>query len=293
MNRIISLMLAMAIGLLLVSCPMAPPLEPTDSFNPYLSPPAVDSLQATNGQKDTIMLTWDKSEGATSYHIYRIDSDEYGAVNERITGSDSLSALQKRGFALLDVVDGNSYQMKAEPGSSYIFSVVAAKDLGPSVPAKSRMLYSKTGAFAQGSTLGEIRVFGIADARYVNLYWGIDNFYSKLASNEGRKEPLYQDYAFRILYRKAGALTWKDAYAPSNAFSSSMIVSQYGMEPDTDYEFRIDFTVAPDGSSSYTSSSRVFTIKTDRTMTPYKAFDFAVTTDEFGKVELEWKSYPA
>ena len=90
--------------LLLLSCSAAPPVEPTTGFEPYSAPLKPANLTATNGREDTIVLTWDETEGATSYQVWAVDASSYGSESSATTRTESYASLIERGFKLLDVV---------------------------------------------------------------------------------------------------------------------------------------------------------------------------------------------
>ena len=274
------LVLSMA---LLTSCPTAPPLEPTDQLEPYLVPNAPSKVVATNGYDDSITLTWTAVENATSYQVWGIRSTDYGATSGNSSGNTNYSTLEERGFKLLDVVQGTSYTLDETHGISYVFSVVAMRNIGTSASDSSKsMLYSRPSVYVEGSIAGDIIISGMANSSSVVLYWAIEGIESVLDGST-----LYQT-EFSIDYRKSGENEWKTSDLPGydGSFSYQMMASSYDLTPNTSYDFRLDMTVIDGERTVATRQSEVFPLFTDENLVPEPIASISASTDRIDKIEV-------
>ena len=274
------LVLSMA---LLTSCPTAPPLEPTDQLEPYLVPNAPSEVVATNGYDDSITLTWTAVENATSYQVWGIRSTDYGATSGNSSGNTNYSTLEERGFKLLDVVQGTSYTLDETHGISYVFSVVAMRNIGTSASDSSKsMLYSRPSVYVEGSIAGDIIISGMANSSSVVLYWAIEGIESVLDGST-----LYQT-EFSIDYRKSGENEWKTSDLPGydGSFSYQMMASSYDLTPNTSYDFRLDMTVIDGERTVATRQSEVFPLFTDENLVPEPIASISASTDRIDKIEV-------
>lgn len=274
------LVLSMA---LLTSCPTAPPLEPTDQLEPYLVPNAPTDVVATNGYDDSITLTWTAVENATSYQVWGIRSTDYGATSGNSSGNTNYSTLEERGFKLLDVVQGTSYTLDETHGISYVFSVVAMRNIGTSASDSSKsMLYSRPSAYVEGSIAGDIIISGMANSNSVVLYWAIEGIESVLDGST-----LYQT-EFSIDYRKSGEGEWKTSDLPGydGSFSYQMMASSYDLTPNTSYDFRLDMNVIDGERTVATRQSEVFPLFTDENLVPEPIASISASTDRIDAIEV-------
>ncbi len=274
------LVLSMA---LLTSCPTAPPLEPTDQLEPYLVPNAPSEVVATNGYDDSITLTWTAVENATSYQVWGIRSTDYGATSGNSSGNTNYSTLEERGFKLLDVVQGTSYTLDETHGISYVFSVVAMRNIGTSASDSSKsMLYSRPSVYVEGSIAGDIIISGMANSSSVVLYWAIEGIESVLDGST-----LYQT-EFSIDYRKSGENEWKTSDLPGydGSFSYRMMASSYDLTPNTSYDFRLNMNVIDGERTVATRQSEVFPLFTDENLVPEPISSISASTDRIDKIEV-------
>ena len=268
---------------LLTSCPTAPPLEPTDQLEPYLVPNAPSEVVATNGYDDSITLTWTAVENATSYQVWGIRSTDYGATSGNSSGNTNYSTLEERGFKLLDVVQGTSYTLDETHGISYVFSVVAMRNIGTSASDSSKsMLYSRPSVYVEGSIAGDIIISGMANSSSVVLYWAIEGIESVLDGST-----LYQT-EFSIDYRKSGENEWKTSDLPGydGSFSYRMMASSYDLTPNTSYDFRLNMNVIDGERTVATRQSEVFPLFTDENLVPEPISSISASTDRIDAIEV-------
>ena len=254
--------------LLLLSCSAAPPVEPTTGFEPYSAPPKPANLTATNGREDTIVLSWDETEGATSYQVWAVDAASYGSAGATTTRTESYATLIERGFSLLDVVYDTTYTLKEESAnSSYVFSVVAMKSVRGT--GKTNVLYSEPSSFVEGSTVGEIILSAVANSERVALFWDISNLYSVLDNSE-EKTPLYS-YSLTLYRKLSSSSEWNEGeiIGEEDRKRNSAVLRASTLDIDTEYDFRLRLDVTGDDEDVInTIESDVYTITTDSSLVP-------------------------
>ena len=275
--------------LLLLSCSAAPPVEPTTGFEPYSAPLKPINLTATNGREDTIVLTWDETEGATSYQVWAVDASSYGSESSATTRTESYATLIERGFKLLDVVSDTTYTLKGEStNSSYVFSIVAMKSVRST--SSSSVLYSEPSSFVEGSTVGEIILSAVANSEKVALFWDISNLYSVL-DNSSEKTPLYS-YTLTLYSKLSTSTEWNEGetVGEEEKKKNSAVIRSSTLDIDTEYDFRLELDVMDDEGSVINSvESDIYTITTDSSLVPEKVEDIQTTSGlKRNEVTLTW-----
>ena len=261
-KSLLLLTIAMAV-LLLTGCPVAPPTEPMDQYQPYLTPKAVTSLVATNGYDNEITLTWEASPNATGYQIWWIEASNYGAVTNSGNGNYSYEKLQGRGFKFMDVTSDTSYSIKGLPhNKAYVFSVIAMRSIG--TENNKSVLYSDVGTFYEGSTVGDITFTAVPLTDEVVVSWQVSNLYSVLPTVPGTKEALFDDYDFTISYRRQDETEY--AQIPSAKIGKDlyyrMSMMEYGLQLNTDYVFKVSMNVYENGNKITSVDSFEFPVIT-------------------------------
>ncbi len=281
--------------LLFISCPMAPPEDPSGGFNPYLAPSSPTNVSATNGLPNKISLQWEASENATSYQVWMLKSDDYGAVNTSRSTTLSYSNLQERGFKFVEDVTTTKYDLlNQSAGSAYIFAIVAMRDLGASVTAVGqRVLYSNPSVLFEGSTVGGITLSAVATSQTIALYWDVPNIFKTIPSMPGADEPLY-DYAFALEYKLKNAAdvsaNWTSVNGVGKDFHHELSIASDGLSVDTAYEFRISMTVFDaNGAEVTTVRSIKLPVTTETNMVPDKIESVNVTAGSIADgIKLTW-----
>ena len=275
--------------LLLLSCSAAPPVEPTTGFEPYSAPLKPANLTATNGREDTIVLTWDETEGATSYQVWAVDASSYGSESSATTRTESYATLIERGFKLLDVVSDTTYTLKGEStNSSYVFSIVAMKSVRST--SSSSVLYSEPSPFVEGSTVGEIILSAVANSEKVALFWDISNLYSVL-DNSSEKTPLYS-YTLTLYSKLSSSTEWNEGETVGDEEKkrNSAVIRSSTLDIDTEYDFRLKLDVMDDEGSVINSvESDVYTITTDSSLVPERVENIETNSGlKRNEVTLTW-----
>ena len=275
--------------LLLLSCSAAPPVEPTTGFEPYSAPLKPANLTATNGREDTIVLTWDETEGATSYQVWAVDASSYGSESSATTRTESYATLIERGFKLLDVVSDTTYTLKGEStNSSYVFSIVAMKSVRST--SSSSVLYSEPSSFVEGSTVGEIILSAVANSEKVALFWDISNLYSVL-DNSAEKTPLYS-YTLTLYSKLSSSTEWNEGETVGDEEKkrNSAVIRSSTLDIDTEYDFRLKLDVMDDEGSVINSvESDIYTITTDSSLVPDRVEDIVAASGlRRNEVTLTW-----
>ena len=275
--------------LFLLSCSAAPPVEPTTGFEPYSAPLKPANLTATNGREDTIVLTWDETEGATSYQVWAVDASSYGSESAATTRTESYATLIERGFKLLDVVSDATYTLKGEgTNSSYVFSIVAMK--GVRSASSSSVLYSEPSSFVEGSTVGEIILSAVANSEKVALFWDISNLYSVL-DNSAEKTPLYS-YTLTLYSKLSSSTEWNEGetVGDEDKRKNSAVIRSSTLDIDTEYDFRLELDVMDDEGSVINSvESDIYTITTDSSLVPDRVEDIVAASGlRRNEVTLTW-----
>ncbi|MDY4611581.1 MAG: fibronectin type III domain-containing protein [Sphaerochaetaceae bacterium] len=280
---------------LFISCPMAPPEDPMGGFNPYLAPSSPTNVSATNGVPNKIALQWDASENATSYQVWMLKSDDYGAANTSRSTTLSYSNLQERGFKFVEDVTATKYELSNQTaGSAYIFAIVAMRDLGSSVTAVGRrVLYSNPSALFEGSTVGGITLSAVATSQTIALYWDVPNIFKTIPSVPGVDEPLY-DYSFTLEYKLKSAAdvsaNWTSVSGVGKNFHHELNIASNGLSVDTTYEFRISMTVLDENGMEVTTVQSIrLPVTTETNMLPDKIESINITSGSLADgVKLTW-----
>ncbi len=281
-------LLSLLFIILLAACSAAPPTEPTSGFTPHSAPLKPTAVKATNGLRDTIEITWDEVEGATSYQIWAIPATEYGASSTATTREESYSTLIARGFSLVDVVTSEtSYKLKGEStNSSYVFSIVAMKtEKGTS---STSVLYSEPSDFVEGGTVGEIILSAVATEKNVTLSWNISNLYSVL-DNSRYPEPLYS-YRISVLKKISSDTEWEEEeLSDTDTTEQTYSISSSSLNIDTLYDFKLKMKIYSGESEISTVESSVYSITTDDSFTPGRVENIKATSGKKrGEVTLSW-----
>ena len=281
-------LISLSIIILLASCSAAPPAEPTTGFTPHSAPLKPTAVNATNGLRDTIEITWDEVEGATSYQIWAVPATEYGASSTTTNRKESYSTLIARGFKLVDVVTSEtSYKLKGEStNSSYVFSIVAMKtEKGAS---STSVLYSEPSDFFEGGTVGEIILSAVATEKNVTLSWNISNLYSVL-DNSRSPEPLYS-YKLSVLKKISTSTEWEEEeLSDSDVADQTHSIPSSSLNIDTLYDFKIRMKIFSGESEISSVESDVYSITTDDSFTPGRVENIKTTSGKKrGEVTLSW-----
>lgn len=282
--------------LLFISCPMAPPEDPAKGFSPYLAPSSPTNVNATNGVLDKISLQWDASDNATSYQVWMLKSEDYGAVasNSRAM-SLSYSNLQERGFKFVEDVTATKYELTNQPaGSAYVFAIVAIRDLGSSVTAVGqRVLYSNPSALFEGSAVGSVSLSAVATSQTITLYWDVPNIFKTIPTVPGVDEPLY-DHSFSLEYKLKNAVdipaNWHSVDGIGKDFFYELNIASHGLSVDTTYEFRISMSVFDENGVEVTTVQSIrLPVTTETNMIPDKIESIAVTKGSLSdSIRLTW-----
>lgn len=286
-KRILSIL---TISLLLISCPTAPPLDPTDQYEAYMTPSAPESVNATNGYDDTITLSWADVENATSYQVWGIESVNYGAESSSSTVSESYGTLLERGFHFLEDTNLTTYTLDATSGTSYVFSVVALRNIGSSATDSSKtLLYSNPSSYVEGSTAGDVRISGIANSNSAILYWSVDGIESVLSETN-----LYSP-VFTVDYKQSTESEWKEGTiaetgnSTTENFYAQLMASSNNLIPNTNYDFRVNMIVyGSAGNEIARRTSETFTILTDVNLVPENITDISATTNIPDAIEISF-----
>lgn len=285
-----ALLATILIPFLLTSCPAAPPLAPTDGFQPYLAPETPSELKVSNGYRDTISLSWKAVEGATSYMVWATEADQYGTTTQNTVVTETYSKLLARGFELIDIVTEPSCKLSnLEVNTSYIFSIIAMKTMERK-GSNNTVLYSEPSNFAQGSTIGEITLSAVANSKTVTLFWDISNLYSVLDNSKERLS-LY-DYKLSIYKKLNSSNDWGEAKVldSNTAKTQTFSFGASSLEIDTLYDFKIRLEVLNSDNEVITSiESTPFTLTTDTSPTPESVENITATSGLTRKeVTLTW-----
>ena len=286
-KRILSIL---TISLLLISCPTAPPLDPTDQYEAYMTPSAPESVNATNGYDDTITLSWADVENATSYQVWGIESVNYGAESSSSSVNESYGTLLERGFHFLEDTNLTTYTLDATSGPSYVFSVVALRNIGTSATDSSKtLLYSNPSSYVEGSTAGDVRISGIANSNSAILYWSVDGIESVLSETN-----LYSP-VFTIDYKQSTESEWKGGTiaetgnSTTDNFYAQLMASSNNLTPNTNYDFRVNMIVyGSAGNEIARRTSETFTILTDVNLVPENITDISATTNIPDEIEISF-----
>ncbi len=277
--------------ILLASCSAAPPTDPTTGFEPHSAPKKPASVSATNGDDNTIEITWSEVEGATGYQIWAVPASQYGASSEITTRTESYATLIQRGFKLIDVVTSEtSYKLKGESkNSAYVFSVIAMKvERGTS---SSSALYSEPSDFVEGGTVGEIILSATATTESVTLSWNISNLYSVL-DNSKNPAALYP-HTITIMWKPSSSSKWTEEELPlSEDEEHTYTIPSSLLNIDTLYDFKICMKVYSDEALTNKINkveSDIYTLTTDDTFNPGRVENIKTTSGKKkGEVTLSW-----
>ena len=280
------------IGALLTSCPASPPLAPTDGFNPYLAPKAPEMVEVSNGYADSITLSWDSVEDATSYMVWATPTSQYGTQTKDSTVTETYSKLLARGFELVEVVTEPSCKLTGlTPNTAYIFSIIAMKTM-ESKSTTSTVLYSEPSSFVEGSTAGDITLSAVANSKTITLFWDISNLYSVL-SNSKEQQALY-NYKLSIYKKLNSSNDWGEAMNPENNFIKEQYYSfgASSLEIDTAYDFKIHLEILDaNGAVINTIESGTFTLTTDSSPIPESVETISANSGKVrNQVTLTWKA---
>lgn len=273
----------------LTSCPTSPPLAPSDGFNPYLAPKEPSTVEATNGYADSITLTWEKVEDATSYQVWATPVDQYGMVTNATSGTETYYKLIARGFDLVDVVTESSCKLRdLEAGTAYIFAVVAMKDMKDT--RGTTVLYSEPSPFVEGATFGDITLSAVATSETITLFWNISNLYSVL--DESREKNALYNYNVAIYKKLSSSSTWEEdkKLTSDEAKKHSFSLETSSLEIDSSYDFKLRLDVLDtEGNVVNTVESDTFTITTDSTPSPSNVENISATNGlKRHEVTLTW-----
>lgn len=242
MSKNLRAILLVLVAILFISCPAAPPVDPINSSELYLTPSAVKSLTATNGKNNEIRLTWEPAANADSYQVWMIESKDYGTSSESMHGSSvNYAKLQERGFSFIGTVKDTRYDLTdLENNKAYVFAVIAMKNLGSSASIHDRVLYSDVTTFAEGSTIGDISISAISTSQRITVFWDVQNIFSVIPSKAGSSESLY-DYKFSIKYKQSKQKDWNviELEPNSNVFTKDLSYTELGLSLDTQYEIKV------------------------------------------------------
>lgn len=273
---------------LLTSCPTAPPLDPSDQYEAYVIPNTPESVTATNGYEDSITISWQAVDDATSYQVWGIEGENYGTSNSRAIGSESYNTLLERGFNLIEDTSNTNYTLSADSGKSYVFSIVAMRNISSSATSSSKqMLYSNPSEYVEGSVAGDIRLSGIANSNSTVLYYSVDGIESILTGNK-----LYIP-VFSVEYKEMGTGEWKKAIIEGSSdestedFTCTLMASDNQLTANTYYDFRVSMNVlSENGNVITTKTSDTFTLLTDVNLIPESIDDISVSTTISDSVEI-------
>ena len=283
--------MSLLIIILLAACSAAPPTEPTTGFVPYTAPLAPTNVTATNGESDSIEITWDEVEGATSYQVWAIKAEDYGTASRSTSTNETYSSLMARGFELVDVVTDTEYKLKGEStNSSYVFSIVAMKAM-ETFSHGATVLYSEPSDFVQGGTVGEIILSVVANSKIVSLYWDISNIYSVI-NNDEAKDSLYS-YRLSVFKKKTADDEWDEGEIIETGIAStqSFTYQATSLDIDTQYDFKLLLEVLDSDNNVINSvESDEYTVTTDSAIVPESITEISADSGEKkNEVTVSWK----
>ena len=277
---------------LFTSCPTSPPLDPSDQYEAYMIPSSPQQVSATNGYDESITLTWQAVEEATSYQVWGIESKNYGASRGETSskGNESYNTLLERGFRFIEDTDTTSFTLDAMRGDSYVFSIIAMRNIGESASSSTKqMLYSNPSEYVEGSIAGDVRLSGIANSNSTVLYYSVDGIESILTG-----ENLYIP-VFSVEYKASSENEWRKAViADSNDgftrdFICTLMSSDNQLTPNTYYDFRVNMSVErEDGVILASRTSDAFTLLTDVNLLPEAIERISVTRDRSECIEISF-----
>ncbi len=294
-NKALLLGLLILTILLFAGCPMAPPEDPSGGLNYYTSPKQPSNLTSSNGELSKIVLTWDEVEQATSYQVWMIKSNDFGSSTSSRSTTKGYEGLQERGFKFVEDISKTKYEITSLPqGSSYLFSIVAMRDLGESVGSVSdRVLFSAPSALVEGSTVGTISLSAVASTKVITLYWDVPNIYKTLPNVTGTNEYLY-DHSFTLMYKTHSSAdetaNWTSISDITNSFKYDLDIFVNNLQMNETYDFRIVMDVFdPQGQKITTVQSITLPVTTQRNAQPepIEAISATSGTNALG-VHLSW-----
>lgn len=284
-SRPVFLLLILIVSIVFTACP-APSSNLVDTGSePYQKPYVPKNVEATCGEHETITISWDPVDGVNLYIIEGIASSEFGVGQMEEYARTTETSYT---FYLNGAGDGQPYR-NFDASESYIFSVKSYVNFGTA----SDYLISDSSDYAEGCFAPpSIEFHASVTKNSLNLYWNLSNIYSVLSTGS-TPEPLYNP-DFTIEYRKAGDSNWtqitQEQYGGKDPWMfASLNVSEYKLEHDAEYDFRITMNLAENVVNPTTLQSSVFTSKISDDLSVNSVENLSATQGTLSdRIELTW-----
>lgn len=247
--------------LLLVACEVTPVVS-VEAYEPVVVPSTPSGLTATKGLSSSVTVSWDASDNATGYSLWRASSDSYGLDSASSSSVEVYAGLEERGFQhIATVASGTvSYEDTVSSSGVYVYAIVSFRDfsVSPADGRSSGIVYSSPGDFVEGCVLMSddtdlLTVSGVATSSSFTLSWDMGVMYSVLGY-----DALY-DYSYAVGYRLSGDEDWISVEL-DDAQAGSV---EMQLEAASSYEFIVSIDILDDsGAVVNTVTSSVYTFLT-------------------------------
>ena len=284
-SRAVFLLLIPIVPITFTACP-APSSNLVDTGSePYQKPYVPKNVNATCGEHETITISWDPVDEANLYIIEGIASSEFGIGQMEEYARTTETSYT---FYLNGAGDGQPYR-NFDASESYIFSVKSYVNFGTA----SDYLISDSSDYVEGCFAPpSIEFHASVTKNSLNLYWNLSNIYSVLSTGS-TPVPLYNP-DFTIEYRKAGDSSWtqitQEQYGGKDPWMfASLNVSEYKLEHDAEYDFRITMNLTENVVNPTTLQSSVFTSKISDDLSVNSVENLSSTQGTLSdRIELTW-----